>query len=1438
MIEIKSIRQRAVFEVTPDSGSVHKFQLMTEDYLSVKFTAQEPIHLGIGDSVEYENSKYYLTDKVYPTYNSANAGYEYNLKLESHYFLWRNHILFYDRQGNKEAAWSLTRSPEAHLGIVISNVNALGFNYNGKPYQAIVGSEVAPGPIYIKYDSTNIIDGLTQIAEACNCEWWVIEDKVYLGKLEHGDPVKIEIGVEAQTMSRTRSQDLYATRLYVFGSTRNIPADYRNETTGTVTGGIVEKRLMLPEGTPYIDVFEGLQEEQIIEAVVVIDNVYPRRVGTITEVIEKEVTETPEGSDVPVTTTYYRFKDADFEFSESYVLPEQNLRMIFQSGPLAGLDFEVKFNPDKIDESNPEAQVFEIVRNEDYGQPLPQYPLIPGVGNTYVLYNFDTQFVSDKLIPVAEGELLQEGLKVKDEIVSDPSTYNCVLDSYIASGYEEYTEIFNPEKKIDLQPGQRVELVNPAYFEESRITRVLGYEKKLDKPYDTPSYTIGESASYSRLNALEKQINNIKVGDVVYVNQGGGGSFGIYVIKKDDPTAASDNNVFSALRTLEEILKAQQDLNKKYLRKDIDDVASGNILFKRKIGSYEYIPGWEGKGWEIQEGIAELEGGRFRDNALFKKRAGAHVFTSGFPNGIGWDIAPYQRVNAAGVEETKYRLEIDDINVRGKLRAYEFVISQLRGENDNVIFAGMMKVEYYDKATGRIYLDTDKGVLYNPFRPGDIIMVQRYGGEPSAENHYNIIKQYELRVAKVGIGSLTDGENRLDWITFTNFVGEISDIAQGDVLTRVDSVADSTRKGVVKITTIDEIGAPYIDVVYGMKTDPMNATKARVGNLTGIRTKSGRDLTGVWGIYGNGAYFENSTYILDTGNTIEQEFSVMNGKFESAIEGVRNDMSLEAGNILRNSSFSQNTDYWVTTIDVHFLSVNGQFVYSGAFYSEKTKVTDIYQDGSRYVLRIRNGVILQKNEVMNKQEGLEEGELRTYSFSLYVKPITSGTLSVGIEGTSLFLTQEMEPSTSYQKISLEGKWNEKGDFKIAYDGEILVYGVSLFDEALADAYIKLSTRIEQTEEHIKLLATKEYVDSETDAITTRFEGELKVQADQISQRVTRTEFDRETGAITEQLEGKITTEAGRITALASRVDNVEDDITQVGLDLDAVSGSLSLYVKNNNVINSINVSSEGIKIEANKIDLVGQVTFSMFGSSVQNTINGKVDSSDLGDLAFADKVEKAQLGTTIISGGYIKTELINSDAIVANIANIGGFTIENDGLHNTNFSAKISIRNPDRTKYVTVGGTGNTCISVSSYGSQNTGIYVIAQSGSAYAIESYGSHRFGQRSGESWNAPGVLCAYFVRPPSGSSGQCSIPKIWGEGCSISSIIDKGNGSFDVFHNIGHTNYSALCVISGRSYMGYPRITERASSSITIEWRNQNGDTIRPEFYVYLIGRNRW
>lgn len=552
-----------------------------------------------------------------------------------------------------------------------------------------------------------------------------------------------------------------------------------------------------------------------------------------------------------------------------------------------------------------------------------------------------------------------------------------------------------------------------------------------------------------------------------------------------------------------------EEVDDMYLRKDIDDTAHGIILFDKKIGSSEYIEGWEGIGWEIESGgSAELEALRVRSDIYLGGRLGSDTFVSGFPNGYGWEVTPYKRTNAAGVEETKYKLEIDDISVRGTLRAYEFVISQMRGENDNYIFAGMMRVDHYDPSTRRIYLDTEEGVLYNPFKSGDILMVQRYGGMPTEENDYNIIKQYELQVDETGIGSLSDGEERLDWITFTNFTGDIEDIASRDILVRVDSATDSTRKGVVTVTTINETGAPYIDVVYGMKTDPENATKARMGNLTGIRTKNGIDLTGVWGIYGNGAYFENSTYILDNGNTVEQQFSIMNGQLNSLIGEVRNDMSLEEGNILVNSTFSKDTNYWVTDNDVHFYALNGVFLWDGdEFMSEKGDIADITADSGRNVLRIRNSKIYQENNVMElpsrpeTPEG-EEAEEYTYSFSLFYKAISAGTLSVGIEGSGLWLTQQLQPTENYLKLSNVGKWDETGNFSIAYTGEIYIYGVSLFNDALADAEIRLQTQITQNAEEIALRATKAYVDSSTGTVYKELMSEISVTAEEINLSVT------------------------------------------------------------------------------------------------------------------------------------------------------------------------------------------------------------------------------------------------------------------------------------------------------------------------------------------------
>ena len=826
-----------------------------------------------------------------------------------------------------------------------------------------------------------------------------------------------------------------------------------------------------------------------------------------------------------------------------------------------------------------------------------------------------------------------------------------------------------------------------------------------------PRATLGEGVLIPAIDPSDNtpsvtsfgQIHSVIYGDIVRAMAGqiSGivGELKVDILRTDSLAEPTDGNVFSALRTMQEIKKNNAYLDDLFLRKDIDDTAHGNITFDLSIHSKDYIEGFDtGRGWMIsKEGDADLNSADVRYNLVVGNRSGSPQFISGFPNGIGWDLAPYQRINAADVAETKWRLEIDDINVRGQMRVYEFVISQLRGENDNVIFAGMMRVLRADPENEIIYLDTEKGVLYNPFRAGDILMVQRFGGMPSAENNYNVIKQYELRVKEAYVGNLSDGEERVDWITVEKFVGDWEDVAERDVLTRVDSLTDSTRKGIVKVTTVDEIGAPYIDVVYGLKTNPDTATKVRMGNLSGVRTRNNQDLTGVWGLYAEGAVLENSTYYMQDGSTIEQNFTILNGKLESEISTVKNDMSVEAGNILRNSSFGSNMHYWESTDEVHFILTADGYLYANSyFYVEKNQIADIVSDNGRYALRIRKTGVKQANSLFNKEgisfdgttETDSEGNTKTiypqFSFALFYRPLTDGTLKVGFQGKDLYTEEQLAASNVYKQLSKYAGWDGTGDFSISYTGEILIYGVSLYNDKLADAKIYLEGKITQTAEALTVDYKKLIKDGD-DKLSQSMTSQFKQTAEQIALRVTKETYDTDQNKLKESINSQFSVQAGNISAVSQKVDAINNTITNAGWITEATGNTLwasKTMESGNGIINTINSyieqTAEHITISASAINLTGAVTFNMLapgvasdtkdeeGNTVKSILALRTDLPDMSKYETAGKAEAIRKaivdGNTEILGGYINAKVIDVDHLYAThlnatVGTIGGFNI-------------------------------------------------------------------------------------------------------------------------------------------------------------------------------------
>lgn len=786
MIEIKDISGKTRFSTPINKGAKGKFTLMKEDYIVLPFSVPEPIYFKLGDYVDLSGvlddslggllSKVYeVTDLQKPSFNASTGGYDYELKLDAYYWKWKNKIFKYTPEhAGYEASWSLTAALDVQLGVFLRNLKALGYTYKGKEFVFEIDSTVENKAVAMTYDNMNLLDALFSMAgeDKWNCDCWITDNVIHFGRNEFGDAVKIELGVEASAMTRSESKGTYATRIYAFGSTRNIPENYRPIEEQTVVNGVVQRRLMLPAGTPYIDVYPDMSQEEAIEDIVVFNEVYPRLESTMSSVSTRTETVTNEDGGQE-TVTYYRYRDTGLNFSKDYILPGQELTIIFQSGKMNGLEFGVIFDPD-----NNGSQLWEIVRSEDYGRPLPDDTIYPENDDKYILSGFDPKFVSVQMIPDAEQELKEKAQKIADQRKKDDGTYYTTLRS----------EWVNEDKlKRFFEFGQKINLVNKAFFENGRESRVLGWEFNLDIPWDSPVYTIGESMPYSRLNDVEEKLESITYKGHTYV--GGGGS-SIYVIKTNDSTAPSDSNVFSAKRSLATLLRKDKEDQTNYLIKLLGGIISPFLE------SIDFVTGMMGAGMSFSsekggESVGWIDKLYVRKKAIFQLLSIMETELAG---------ASFM-FNASGARAT--------------ITKVEFI------EKKGIRFRDGKGVKFSDGKRGysspgtygsvyRCYFLADDGekAIENRFKPGNLVRSQSFnikeGAYDGVSNHY-----WWRLVENVGD----------NWIEVSvNHCDEGSDIpAVGDVMVQLGDVSDTDFQAAIVLSAYGD-GAPSLTFYQGISS--------------------------------------------------------------------------------------------------------------------------------------------------------------------------------------------------------------------------------------------------------------------------------------------------------------------------------------------------------------------------------------------------------------------------------------------------------------------------------------------------------------------------------------------------------------------------------------------------------------------------------------------
>lgn len=485
MIDIRNIDETLLYTAPVTKDAVFRHELMSEEYVQLVFNEVSKIDVPIGCYIEYSNRKYLVTDLVFP--ELIDGGYKYSIRFEAEWMRWKYITYFYINEftDKPEANWSLTATPELFLSQVTKNISrAIGQTYTFSYDASLTATKD------LTFGNKTVLEALSMIAEAFETEWWVEGTVIHLSRCEHGEPVTLSYGDNISTPTASGESE-YATRIYAYGSTRNITQDYQS---GGTINALVEKRLTLPVAqypNGYKDIKEGLSPSEIIEKTVIFDDIYPSSDFPISAVrmdprldTDTIVGTNEDGTPIYATFPVYYFKIAGIDFSEDLIIEGQTLKVHFLSGLLQGREFGLIYHKD--------SQEYEIVIDQESGAvKLPNETLMPQDDDIVVLFNIQ---MPDEYVTSAENRLA-EALEtyINEKILADTYTYS------FASNPVAFAK-----ESIALTVGRRVTL-NHGFGTLS--SRVLSVEYPLYAP-SKMEVSVGGSTPKGKIETIETETVN------------------------------------------------------------------------------------------------------------------------------------------------------------------------------------------------------------------------------------------------------------------------------------------------------------------------------------------------------------------------------------------------------------------------------------------------------------------------------------------------------------------------------------------------------------------------------------------------------------------------------------------------------------------------------------------------------------------------------------------------------------------------------------------------------------------------------------------------------------------------------------------------------------------------------------------------------------------
>lgn len=500
---------RKVLDVAVDDNSYRNRAIMGDNNLTLYYSLAEHVEIPVGAYCNFENARYTLMRPE--SFKMKHSRYfEYTVIFEApeakaKIWKFRNPV-------DGRLKFSLMAKPHEHLQMFVDNMNRRDSGWS-------VGECIDGTEVLISYDHAFCYDALAQQASELKTEFDFNGKVVSLRKAEYNknSPLALSYGRGngfKPNVGRSNYGDNPPVEiLFVQGGTDNIDrSKYGNS------------ELLLPklqtiayDGTYFEDedgfnaanartyVVDDLglsirradkEVSSLAEDSLDCSEIYPKRVGTISSVVVEDE-----------ENNFYDIIDNSIPASlnyEDYLIEGETMTIIFQSGMLAGKEFDVKYIHDA--KGGKKARRFEIVPQKIDGETMPNSIFAPKAGDTYAVFNcyLPASYICDNATKSgAEWDMFRSAVKYMFDNEDMQFSFTGELDGLWAK--QDWVNIGG---KIRL--GGYVKFSDERFQKEGVLVRIVGIKDYINSPH-SPELTLSNSTVTSGFATTMRELQSEEV---------------------------------------------------------------------------------------------------------------------------------------------------------------------------------------------------------------------------------------------------------------------------------------------------------------------------------------------------------------------------------------------------------------------------------------------------------------------------------------------------------------------------------------------------------------------------------------------------------------------------------------------------------------------------------------------------------------------------------------------------------------------------------------------------------------------------------------------------------------------------------------------------------------------------------------------------------------